>query len=284
MQDAKKLPQYSSTALGGVVQAVFNAGLDEPVDNWIKASTFRDELPQIRSTLGFLDLLTEPWKKRPDARLHPDIKKLRGDSSPAESLLRRFRESYVTAGCSRRVADLIGLPGWPRFAFEIVLGQDPAFCEIPTKTQRERAKSNPDTCRNAIRFAWFVHEWYLAELKRNDRSAAPTTGRKVGFGWQQPRATGIRDAPSFNDLGTIVNPKGHRICRTGGDSWVYGHVEFVSPQGATDPNWTDSLDIEEQAWLLDQLAARLLDDADSLRRGQTCGQEGVSRLHKNQPG
>ena len=77
-------------------------------------------------------------------------------------------------------------------------------------------------------------------------------------------------SPSFNDQGTVVNPKRYRIARVEDDLWVYGTVTFECPKGAADFAWLSTLDADQQARWLEQLAAALLHDADSLKQSVRC--------------
>jgi hypothetical protein len=263
-QSSETIPQYSENRLKDCVRAVLEADLNKPVDEWLNGQSHLSECSrrQVRSTLGFVSVLTEPWRQDPKAQLVPEVEAWRSSHGGlVGALAERFREGYTAAGCDKSNASLIGNPALTEEALGRVLRDEPPFKKL----------KKPETRGNAIRFACHVHRLIVenalvpATIEEDVLSGPRFRNRALD---PEPEVFGSKHAPSLNDQRRTANRKKYRIRRVRGDVWLYGRVDFEGPEGVTGPNWIDSLDIEEQAQLLDQLAAKLLDRADSLRQGE----------------
>lgn len=255
------IPQAATSLLEVCVQAVLKADLGRPIDAWLKAQAglIASAQRQAASILSFLDLLGD------SRQLPPETRDWRSDcKSLTQALILRFRRGYGSAGCGAKQCDLIGNPLLSKEALARVLEKEPPFQRL----------EHPDTRRNAIRFACHVHEAISAgklvpQQEAEGVNASPEQhAREVAharFGPSRPALP-----PTFRDQGTIVNPKRYRIARLQDDLWVYGTVQFESPKGAGDFAWLSTLDADEQARWLEQLAAALLQEADALRQAKPC--------------
>jgi hypothetical protein len=145
-----------------------------------------------------------------------------------------------------------------------VLADEPPFQRL----------ENPDTRRNAVRFACHIHEAIVKGQLTPPHGAlednANRDQRSCKDGQEGLTSPRMQRPPAIEDRGTIVNPKRYRIARLEDDLWVYGMVQFESPKGAGDFAWLSKLDANEQARWLERLAAALLQDADSLRQSTIC--------------
>jgi len=134
---------------------------------------------------------------------------------------------------------------------------------------------NADTRANAVRFVRHVHE-AIVEGKllppshaqedgalREQRASPGGLGRLPPSSRQSPR--------TFQDQGTIVNPKRYRVARVRDDLWVYATVQFETPEGVGDFAWLSEPDPDQQARWQEQLAAALLQEADARRPGKMSG-------------
>ena len=65
------------------------------------------------------------------------------------------------------------------------------------------------------------------------------------------------------------HPLRYRIARVQDDLWVYGTVKFEGPDGKGDFAGPGKPDADERARWVEQLAAALLQYADSLRQSET---------------
>lgn len=257
---SEAIPQAATGLLEVCVKAILEADLAKPIDGWLKVQNDLSESSQRQaaSILRFLNLLTD------SRRLIPEARAWRSDyESLTKALVLRVRQAYSSAGCDAGHSDLIGT-GLTKEALGRVLEKEPPFQRL----------ENPDTRRNAIRFACHVHET-IAEGKLLPRQDAEEGNAnrdqrlheraRGGSGPSRPPL-----APTFKDQGTTVNPKRYRIARLQDDLWVYGLVQFEIPKGEGDFAWLGTLDVDEQARWLEQLAAALLQDADSLRQTKSC--------------
>ena len=239
------------------MEAILQADLGSPIDEWLKAQhdLSASARRQVASILLFLQLLDRSRRLIPDARAwRCDYQEL------SEALRQRARHAYASAGCDSSQAELIGNPALTREALGRVLEEEPPFQRL----------ENPDTRRNAVRFACHVHEaiargklipqHYAQEqdsLRTNDPATAAAEDRR-------PHAA--QPSPVFEDRGTIFNPEQYRVDRLRDDLWVYATVQFESPKGFA---WLSEPDAGKQAQWKERLAAALLQDVDSLKRRAT---------------
>jgi hypothetical protein len=255
---SETVPQAATNLLDKCLEALREADLDQPIGKWLKDRGRLGEAArrQVTSILLFLDLLSEA------GCLVSEVEQLQTGGTPLwEALLPRVRRAYMLAGCSEEHAGLIGNSNLTKEALGRVLEGERPFQRL----------ENPDTRRNAIRFACHLHEKLNASGEKPTpkqetaklSNAEPLSNRRKGA---TPPGSTLPTPPTRIDRGTIVNPNRYRIARVSDDLWVYGHVQFETPTVAVGSNWLGSPDVTEQARWLEQLAAALLQDADALRR------------------
>ena len=258
---SKKIPQYATNLLEVSVEAVLQGDLRKPIQEWLKAQPALSPgtQRQVVSILLFLDLLDDSRHLIPDARAwRSDHKSL------SEALSLRARDGYKAAGCAASQSELIGSPLLTNVAIGRVLEQEAPFQEL----------NNADTRRNAIRFACHIHDAIVQgtlipqhRAQENDANRVERSHKDAQEGLASSRTQPPR---VFKDQGTIVNPKRYRVARIRDDLWVYATVQFEGLEDGGDFAWLSQLDVDEQARWQEQLAAALLQDADSLKQSKTC--------------
>jgi hypothetical protein len=250
------------------MDAVLHGDLGKPIDEWLKAE--KDLGPsaqrQVASILLFLDLLGA------SRHLVSEALGWRCDrESASAALLLRVRQAYALAGCAPRQADLIGNPLLTKEALGRVLEAERPFQRL----------ENADTRRNAVRFACHVHEAIVEDkllplpsihedgARQHTREDAAGEQQSSQGGQGRVRSSRMQFPQTFKDQATIVNPQRYRVARVRDDLWVYATVQFESPQGAGEFAWLNKPDADEQARWQEQLAAALLQDADSRKQSET---------------
>lgn len=263
--ESGSLPQLAMTLLEPAIEAIRTADLSEPVDSWLKkwihkakcnekTGPLKDEqIRQVRSLLLFLGVLSSETPQR----LAGEVATWRSDRRRlVAALTESFRRGYAAAGCDPKHADLIGAPKLGDVALRRVLAEEAPF--------RNLAEKKSGAVDNALRFAMHVHrriaddELVPRQWPDDEPGDVPEKPSGTGDSFSAPAYSG-----PLHDWGTIASPKRYRLQRIDGDRWIYGIVHFESPVGVTDSTWGSHFEAPHEARLLEQLAAALLDEADS---------------------
>jgi hypothetical protein len=260
-QNDKTIPQAATSFLDVCLEAIQQGDLAKPIDQWLAQKKLGPSAQrQVVAILLFLDLLDD------SRHLIPEMRAWRCDrKSASEALVLRIRRGYLSAGCARSQAELIGNAHLTKEALGRLLDKEPPF---------QRLK-NSGTRGNAVRFACHVHEAIVADKLtpqphiQQDSAPPDKQSPPSGHGGTSGLTSSRLQFPAgFKDQGTIFNPKQYRIARLRDDLWVYGKVQFETPGGEGGLAWGNKPDSQEYARWLEQLAAALLQEADALQRGK----------------
>jgi hypothetical protein len=255
---SETIPQAATNLLGVSVEAILQADLGKPIDDWLKARSDLGEEKQrhVVKILRFLDLLDD------SRHLIAEVRVWRSDHGLLfEALVLRVRRGYASAGCESSQAELIGKPLLSKEALGRVLEGEPPF---------QRLRKDSGTRGNAVRFVRHVHEAIVEKtlIARHhcQEDAPPPDQRSREGGRGGLASSGVQPLPAFADRGTIFNPEQYRIDRVQDDLWVYATVQFEVPQGFA---WRSEPDAGKLAQWKERLAAALLQDVDSHKRRAT---------------
>jgi hypothetical protein len=256
---SETIPQAATSLLEVSLEAILQADVEKPIDDWLKAQNDlgKEQQRHVVQILRFLHWLDD------SRRLIPETRQWRSDHARLfEALVLRVRRGYASAGCDSRQAELIGQPLLSKEALGRVLEAEPPF---------QRLKDS-GTRGNAVRFVRHVHEAIVEKTlipQHDTQEDAPPRCQRPPEGGQGGFASSARQPPPhFIDRGTIAGAEQYRIERLQGDVWVYATVQFEIPQGFAGLGEPDA---DKQAQWKERLAAALLQDADSHQRSRTCG-------------